>query len=88
MNSTQGMDVEEVRQVAQRLRDVGTEISQLETQLTGGLADVVWTGPDADRCRAQWSDELVPAMQQIVALVQELGDTAERNASEQDAASA
>ena len=56
-------------------------------ELTRGLEDVDWTGPDADRFRGQWSGEMVPALQQIMNAVNELGDTADRNAAEQEATS-
>ena len=68
-----------------QLREAAEEITRIE--LTRGLEGVDWTGPDADRFRGQWSGEMIPALQQIMNSVNELGDSAERNAAEQDTAS-
>lgn len=87
MNATKGMNVDEVKRMSGQLRDAAEEITRIEQELTRGLEDVDWTGPDADRFRGQWSGELVPALQQIMNAVNELGDTADRNAAEQEATS-
>lgn len=87
MNATQGMNVEEVRRMSAQLREAADEITRIEQELTSGLEGVDWTGPDADRFRGQWAGEMVPALQQIMSAVSELGETAERNAAEQAATS-
>ena len=87
MNATKGMNVDEVKRMSGQLRDAAEEITRIEQELTRGLEDVDWTGPDADRFRGQWSGEMVPALQQIMDAVNELGDTADRNAAEQEATS-
>ena len=87
MNATKGMNVEEVRRMSGQLRDAAEEITRIEQELTRGLENVDWTGPDADRFRGQWSSEMIPALQQIMNSVNDLGESAERNVAEQDAAS-
>ena len=87
MNATKGMNVDEVKRMSGQLRDAAEEITRIEQEHTRGLEDVDWTGPDADRFRGQWSGEMVPALQQIMNAVNELGDTADRNAAEQEATS-
>lgn len=87
MSATKGMNVEEVRRMATQLRDAAEEITRIEQELTSGLEEVDWTGPDADRFRGEWSGEMVPALQQVMTAVQELGQTADSNAAEQEAAS-
>ena len=87
MNATKGMNVDEVKRMSGQLRDAAKEITRIEQELTRGLEDVDWTGPDADRFRGQWSGEMVPALQQIMNAVNELGDTADRNAAKQEATS-
>ena len=87
MNATKGMNVDEVKRMSGQLRDAAEEITRIEQELTRGLEDVDWTGPDADRFRGQWSGEMVPALQQIMNAVNELGDTADRTAAEQEATS-
>lgn len=73
--------------MARQLREAAEEITRIEQELTSGLEGVDWTGPDADRFRGQWSGEMVPAMQQIMNSVNDLGDTADRNAAEQESTS-
>lgn len=87
MNATKGMNVEEVRRMSAQLREAAEEIATIESELTSGLADVDWTGPDADRFRGQWQSEMVPALQRIKTSVDELGESADRNAAEQEATS-
>lgn len=87
MNATKGMNVEEVRRMSTQLREAAEEITRIEQELSSGLEGVDWTGPDADRFRGQWSGEMIPALQQIMNAVTELGDTADRNAAEQEATS-
>lgn len=87
MNTTQGMNVEEVRRMAGQLHEAAEEITRIEQELTSGLEGVDWTGPDAERFRGQWSGEMVPALQQIMSAVSDLGDSADRNASQQETTS-
>jgi uncharacterized protein YukE len=82
-----GMDVEQVRRTAALLREAAEEISTLERELTQGLGEVDWTGPDSERFRGHWQSDMVPALQQMMSAVDELGDSAARNANEQDAVS-
>lgn len=88
MNATKGMAVEEVRRMAQMLSDAAEEITRIKEELTAGLEEVDWTGPDADRFRSQWEGEMVPALQDISQSVGELGTKADANASQQETASA
>lgn len=83
----EGMNTEEVRRMAAQLREAAEEITRIEQELTSGLEGVDWTGPDADRFRGQWSGEMVPALHRIMTSVEELGHSAERNASQQEAIS-
>ncbi|MDO5662002.1 MAG: WXG100 family type VII secretion target [Brachybacterium sp.] len=86
--STMGMNVEEVRQMAAVLQEAAAEIEQISSELTSGLEQVDWTGPDADRFRGQWQSEMIPTLQRLSASVTELSTAAQRNASEQESASA
>lgn len=87
VNALKGMNVEEVRAMARQLHDAADEITRIQEELTRGLEDVDWTGPDADRFRGQWAGEMIPALQQIMTSVTDLGDTADRNAAEQESTS-
>ncbi|WP_106507195.1 WXG100 family type VII secretion target [Brachybacterium timonense] len=87
MNAVKGMNIEEVRRMAGQLRDAADEILRIEQELTSGLEGVDWTGPDADRFRDQWAGEMVPALLQVKDAVNELGESADRNAGQQEATS-
>ncbi len=87
MNATLGMNVEEVRRMSAQLREAAEEIARIEQELTSGLEEVFWSGPDADRFRGQWSGEMVPALQQIKNSVDQLAASAEHEAGEQQAIS-
>src|SRR5699024_10074624 len=87
VNATKGMNVEEVRRMPAQLRDAAEEITRIEQELTSGLADVDWTGPDADRFSGQLQSEMDAALQQIMNPLYELGQSAERNASQQECTS-
>lgn len=73
--------------MARQLREAAEEITRIEQELTSGLDGVDWTGPDADRFRGQWSGEMVPALQQVMNSVNDLGETADSNAAEQESTS-
>ncbi|PWH05045.1 hypothetical protein DEO23_15500 [Brachybacterium endophyticum] len=81
------MDVEQVQQIAKQLSDAAEDITTIEKDLTSGLRDVDWEGPDADDFRGTWESDVVPALQQIMKAVEALGSSAAKNASEQAAVS-
>lgn len=87
MNSVQGMAVDEVRKMAAQLGQAATEIDRIQKELTQGLTDVDWTGPDADKFRQHWQSEMVPALHQIASTAHDLQQTASQNANEQAATS-
>ncbi|HIY24437.1 MAG TPA: WXG100 family type VII secretion target [Candidatus Brachybacterium merdigallinarum] len=87
MNATKGMNIEEVRRLAAQLEEAAEEIAAIQEELTSGLEEVDWTGPDADRFRGQWNGDMVPALQQIMQSVADLGESANRNADQQETTS-
>ncbi len=88
MNTAKGMSVDEVRRMARDLADAAEEIEQMRTELTTGLEEVDWTGPDADRFRGEWADEMDPALEDLSTAISALSTTAETNAQEQESTSA
>lgn len=88
MSGNKGMIVEEVRRLAKQLQDASDEISRIEQELTTGLGEVDWTGPDADRFRSTWESETIPSLQDVSTEIADLSTTADRNASDQEKASA
>lgn len=87
MNLSKGMDVDEVKRLAKELNGAAEEILSIENDLTRGLGEVDWTGPDADRFRSQWESDTVPALHQISEAISGLSVSADANAAEQQAAS-
>ncbi|MCS6711086.1 WXG100 family type VII secretion target [Brachybacterium sp. EF45031] len=86
--NAQGMNVAEVRRMADELNSAAEEVRRISHELTSGLDAVDWTGPDADQFRSQWSGEMVPALEQIAAAVEELEQSARSNAKQQEDTSA
>lgn len=86
--AAKGMSVDEVRRMARDLADAAEEIEQMRTELTTGLEEVDWTGPDADRFRGLWADEMAPALEDLSTAIAALSTTAETNAQEQESTSA
>lgn len=78
-----GMDVDQVLRMAKQLNSAAEDITTMQSELTTGLEEVDWTGPDADDFRGSWESEMVPALKNIQSAVEQLGSTAESNASEQ-----
>ncbi|WP_227488334.1 WXG100 family type VII secretion target [Brachybacterium subflavum] len=82
-----GMDVDQVLKMAKQLSSAAEDITTMQSDLTTGLEEVDWTGPDADDFRGTWESEMVPALKSIQTAVEQLGATAESNASEQQTVS-
>ena len=50
-----GLDIQQVRALAQRLEQKAQEIDQITSTLTSKLGATQWTGPDATKFRNDWS---------------------------------
>ncbi|GAP77649.1 MULTISPECIES: WXG100 family type VII secretion target [Brachybacterium] len=86
----QGMDPEQVRATAERMRSSGTLLAQQYDTLHGrilGSAEI-WRGEDAERFRETWSSTVGPRWSRALERLQQLAETAEQDAEEQDVASA
>lgn len=85
--NVQGMDVAQVRQMAQQLSEAAQQVSTWQTQLSGEVNGLDWHGDDATTFRSSWESEVVAAFQDVERLLSELSETALRNADEQANAS-
>jgi hypothetical protein len=82
-----GMNVEQVKQLGNLLKQKKQEIDQLISQVNNQLNNTSWEGPDAVAFKTQqWPDHR-NHLQQIGAAIEGFGQSALNNASEQEQAS-
>ncbi|WP_193104157.1 WXG100 family type VII secretion target [Brachybacterium sp. FME24] len=81
MTAFQGMDTEQVRAHAERLRASSGEVDALRDRLDAAVHGVAWIGPDADELRGCWDDM---ASAQLVALREDLAELSGRGHGEAD----
>lgn len=82
-----GADVEQLRALARTLTQAADRLESTTSQVTGRLSVTSWTGPDAERYRAQWHGESTAAVRTVVTALRSAAATVQRNAGEQEAAS-
>ncbi len=85
---THGMNVEQVRQLGNLLKQKKLELDQLAQQVMSGLGRTSWEGPDAVAFRTQEWPAHRTRLAAIAAEIEAFGDLALRNAAEQEQASA
>ena len=79
-----GMDIIEVRSLAQQLNNASQEIQQLAQQLTTRLQNTPWVGADRERFVSDWESQHRQGLQQVVSALQHASQLATQNASEQE----
>lgn len=79
-----GMDIIEVRSLAQQLNNASQEIQQLAQQLTTRLQNTPWVGADRERFVSDWEGQHRQGLQQVVSALQHAAQLATQNASEQE----
>lgn len=87
MSNFTGMDVNEVRSLAQRMNQSADQITDLQNQLTSALQSAPWVGPDREQFVGEWESTHVTALSNVVAGLQDASQKAERNAAEQESTS-
>lgn len=85
-----GMETDQGREHAERLRVAAQHLESMRTGLDGGIqaSTSTWVGPDAEDFRGRWSSGVAPLFQQLVDDVTRCGATLEEDAEQQDTASA
>src|SRR5699024_1044351 len=88
--SFQGMEVDEVRDLAQRMRESQQRLAAEQETLQGRMAAIpqIWRGGDAEAFRDRWDSQVAPAWRDALDLLQRTARSAEEHAAEQDVASA
>lgn len=84
-----GMDVDDVRTYAERLRDAQGRIADRRAELEGSMARLQesWRGPDAEAFRQTWDQSIIPKWSDALEGLQRMADTAVADAEEQDVVS-
>ena len=83
-----GNDPAELRALAQAMRTAGQHLSTTWQTMDGRLGTAPWTGPDAERFRADWHQRLRPSLTSVTTMLDQTCSALLGNADEQDRASA
>ena len=82
-----GMDVAEVRGLAQQLHQASDEINNLVSQLTSKLSSTTWVGNDRTKFEGDWQSQHVTALKNVSQSLVDAGTLAGQNADQQEQAS-
>jgi hypothetical protein len=82
-----GADIAQLKTLGTKLQAGSTEIDKQKSLLTKVLAGTDWKGPDADKFRDEWNGQHVSSLAKVSQALQEAGQQAKRNATEQENAS-
>lgn len=85
----QGMDVDQVRDLAQRMTTAQQRLSEEHDVIQGRMAAIpeIWRGGDAEDFRNRWESQVSSAWQSALDSLLQQAESARTNADEQDAAS-
>jgi uncharacterized protein YukE len=82
-----GMDVEEVRHLAQAMHQASSELTTLVAGLTQKVQSAHWVGPDRERFVADWNSHHASALKSVAQALQDTSTRANQDAQQQDEAS-
>lgn len=89
--AVQGMDVEQVRQMANWLLSMSRDLeenAQRATVLVQQVVGTAWQGPDADQFRSDFDGEVRPVLHRAITLIEEAVQRARHEVWQQESASA
>lgn len=87
MTQMTGMDVQQVRQLAQQMSNGAQQIRALQQQLSSQLEATPWEGADKQRFVGEWTGTHVRNLIAVATSLETASTDANRNAEQQDAAS-
>jgi WXG100 family type VII secretion target len=61
----QGADIEQMKQLEQRLQNESGSVNELMQRITQTLGSTNWTGPAADRFKQEWNDQFSKALKTL-----------------------
>lgn len=82
-----GMNVEEVRALAQQMTSAANEVDSIAKNLTSKLQGTTWVGNDYTQFENTWNSSHVPALNNVVQALQQAAQHATRNAADQETVS-
>ncbi len=83
-----GADVDHLRTLARQLTQAADRLEGMTGEVNGRLSSAPWHGQDAMQFRSQWQGESVVLVRAVVNALRAAGAEIERNANEQELASA
>jgi uncharacterized protein YukE len=83
----QGMDIGEVRHLAQALTQAAAELNTMVAKLTQQVQSAHWVGPDRERFVGDWNSHHASALKNVAHALDEAGTRAQRDAQQQEEAS-
>ncbi|GAA4831824.1 hypothetical protein GCM10023221_04620 [Luteimicrobium xylanilyticum] len=78
-----GLDVEQVNALGDKLNHGAQEIKELVQKLNAALNGVQWKGTDGDKFRDEWHHQHVTQLNKVADALQHAGQTAKKNAQNQ-----
>jgi hypothetical protein len=82
-----GADVEQLRQLGNKLQSGASEIETQKSTLTKLLHSTDWRGPDADKFKGEWDGQHATMLTKVAEALKQAGTQATRNAEQQSQAS-
>lgn len=79
-----GMDIEQVRQLANQLGQKAQTIDEVISTITNQLGSTDWKGPDADQFRNDWNTTLSTQLRNVAQALRNAQQRANKNAQEQE----
>lgn len=79
-----GMDIEQVRQLANQLGQKAQTIDEVISTITNQLGSTDWKGPDADQFRNDWNGTLTTQLRNVAQALRDAQQRANKNAQEQE----
>lgn len=85
---THGMNIDEVRAMAEQMRAKAEEVRGTVAHLSGLIADAPWQGPDAEQFKGEWEGTHAVNLNNAANALLEAGERGQMHAEQQEAASA
>jgi len=82
-----GMDVDQVRQLAQALHQASSSLTTMISTLSQQVQHANWIGPDRERFVADWNSHHATALKNVATALQDASTRANLDAQQQDDAS-
>lgn len=82
-----GMDIPQVRNLANTMRSKADEIEGIMNQLTNQLGQAQWVGPDRQRFEGDWSGQYCTSLRNVAQGLRDAATNADSNAAQQEQAS-